>query len=342
MDIVAVVLAGGTGTRLYPASRPDRPKQFRSFGGDQTLLRQTIERTSFADATYVLTNADHVDAVRHQAPDVGVLVEPAAKDTGPALAYAAHELRDRADDTVLLCLPSDHHVGDGFERVARRAVRVARETEGLVTIGVEPSRPAPGFGYITPGRERALSDGTVYHRVEQFVEKPDRATAKTLRHESLWNAGMFAWTPDAFLAAARTPTLEPAVAHFDAGDPEAGFAAIEPVSVDYAVLERAESVYVVPAAFDWDDLGSWDALARVREADGDGNVCLGDGRTHDARKCIVAAGEEMIVDVIGTTDLIVAAYDDRVLVAPTSEAQQVRRIAAERTGSPVVSETDSE
>jgi len=200
--VVAVVLAGGTGTRLYPASRSFRPKQFASLGNvggadagdgsdDRSLLRRTVDRTGFADETYVLTGERYADRVREHAPDAGVLVEPEAKDTGPALVYAAHRVRELVGDCVLVCLPSDHVVRGEFAETMRQAAAVAAETGGLVTIGVEPDRPATGYGYVEPGAER---DG--YAAVRQFREKPDADTAADLVAAGCyWNAGMFAWTP---------------------------------------------------------------------------------------------------------------------------------------------------
>jgi mannose-1-phosphate guanylyltransferase len=322
--VVAVVMAGGTGTRLYPASRSARPKQFLSLAGDRSLLSRTVDRCGFADEVVVLTGERFADEVRDHAPDTTVLVEPEPKDTGPALVYAAHRLRERVGECVLLNLPSDHVVGEGFADIARRAAEVAIDAGGLVTIGVEPDRPATGYGYVEPGADRGG-----YRAVEQFHEKPDRETAERYVADGFrWNAGMFAWTPGAVLAAARSGPLEPLVDALAAGDAEGGFDAVEPVSVDYAVLEPAAAagdVFVVPADFAWDDLGAWDALRRVLPADEDGNVTVGDALTIDAADNVIASDDKH-VSVVGAEDLVVAAYDDRVLVVPAEDAQRVRAV----------------
>ena len=321
--IVAVVLAGGTGTRLYPASRRDRPKQFLALDGDRSLLAETVARAGFADEVAVLTRPSLADAVRDHAPEAAVLTEPEPKDTGPALVYAAHRLRDQIGECVLLNLPADHHVDGDFASTARTAARVAVETGGLVTVGVEPTRPAAGYGYIEPGDRR---DG--YATVASFHEKPDPETAREYVDAGYyWNAGLFAWTPNALLAAARNSPLEPLVDALDAGDPEAGFEAIDPVSVDYALMETAGNAYVVPAAFEWDDLGSWDALERVLESDADGNVVLGDALLDDAANCTVATDGH--VSLVGVSDLVVASFGDRTLVVPKDDLGRVREVVAE-------------
>ncbi|WP_137286708.1 mannose-1-phosphate guanylyltransferase [Halorussus salinisoli] len=325
--VVALVMAGGTGTRLYPASRSDRPKQFLSLGGDgdDSLLSQTVSRVGFADEIYVSTAADHADRVREEVPEAGVLVEPAAKDTGPALVYAAHRVREQVGECVLLAVPSDHLVAGGFESSAKTAARAAVETRGLVAFGVEPTRPATGYGYIEPG----VSEGE-WAEIGQFREKPDEATAEQFVEDGFyWNAGLFAWTPEALLREARDSPLAALVDALDEGDFERGFREVESVSIDYAVMERTDDAYVVPADFSWDDVGAWDAVERVVETDEDGNAILGDGLAIDAENNVVASDGDAHISAVGVEGLVVAAYDDRVLVVPKDDAQRVREIVSE-------------
>jgi mannose-1-phosphate guanylyltransferase len=329
-SIVAVVLAGGIGSRLYPASRRHRPKQLLSLGDvasgdDDTLLERTVSRVAFADEVVVVTRPDFADAVDEAVPGATVLVEPAGKDTGPALAYATHRIDERFDDPVVLALPSDHHVDGDFGTAARRGARVAVETDALVTFGVDPTRPETGYGYVEPGRDHGD-----YADVAAFHEKPDAETARAyVERGYYWNAGIFAWTPSAFRAAAAGTPLEPLLDALDAGAPDDGFAAVDPVSVDYAVFERADDVVTVPLGVEWDDIGSWDALQRLLPADENGTVVAGDAEvvSVDAADNVVA-GDDVHVSLVGVEGLAVVAYDDRILVVPTAEAQRVRDLVA--------------
>ena len=336
-SLVACILAGGVGTRLYPATRPDRPKQFLAFGGDGSLLSDTTDRVDFVDETYVLTREAFADDVSAHAPEAAVLCEPAPKDTGPALVYAAHRIREQVGECVVLVLPSDHRVTGPVEQTLRRGARVALETEGLITFGVEPTRPATGYGYVEPdgGDTDRQQAGDGYQPVYHFLEKPDEDTARGLIERGCyWNAGIFAWTPSALLREARRSPLSPLVEELEAGNPDEGFRAVEAVSVDRAIMEQTDLAYVVPAAFEWADLGSWDAIGRefdVGDEDGiatpsdeDGNVILGEGLTIDATGCVLAGDAH--VSVVGVDDLVVAAYDDRVLVIPREDAERVREV----------------
>ena len=325
--IVALVPAGGTGTRLYPASRSDSPKQFHAFGGDQSLLAETVARAGFADEIYVLTRPELADAAREHAPGAAVLTEPEPKDTGPALLYGTHRIREQVGECVIVCLPSDHHVAGDFAATMERAAAVTTETGDLVTVGVEPTRPETGYGYIKPGEER-VARGHDYYAVEKFTEKPDQGAAMRYRHHGYyWNAGMFAWTPDALFRKATGTDLGPLVDALDAGDPETGFAAVDSISIDYAVMEATDRAALVPATFEWDDLGAWDALGRVRNADTDGNVTLGDAITIDTSDTVIATDGH--VSAVNVEGLAIASYGDRTLVLPKSASQRVREVVSE-------------
>lgn len=347
-SLVAVVLAGGIGSRLYPASRSDRPKQFLALDGEQSLLTRTVERAAFADRILVVTRGDYVEQTREHVakaagngtreaddttatadetaefPPTEVVAEPAGRDTGPALLYGTDIARRRDRESVVLALPSDHHVEGDFAPVGQRAARAAVETDALVTVGITPTRPETGYGYIEPG-----ADYGWYREATAFHEKPDAETAETyVEAGHLWNAGIFAWTPEALFREARGSPLSSLAAALTADDPVTGFQRVEALSIDYAIMERAEDVAVVPADLEWDDLGAWDALARVHDADADGNVTLGESLAIDATDNVVV-GDGAHVSLVGVDGLAVVAWDDRVLVVPTEQAQRVRDVVEE-------------
>ncbi|TYL36859.1 mannose-1-phosphate guanyltransferase [Natronococcus pandeyae] len=330
--IVACVLAGGSGNRLYPASRPGRPKQFLTLGGDRSLLSRTLERVQFTDERYVLTTEEYVDTVHEHAPSAGVLVEPESMDTGPALVYAAWRLRDRFDaEPVLLAVPSDHRVEDeaAFAATCERAAELALETGGLVTLGVEPTRPEVGYGYVVPAA--AENDVGDVASVDRFTEKPDREDARRLVEVgAYWNAGIFAWTPTVLLRAARDSPLEALVSALEDGEPERGFEAVDAISVDDAIMETTDDAYVTPLSVGWDDLGTWDAIGRALDGDEDDTVVLeGDVLSIDSEGNVVTAPDRH-VSLVGIEDVIVAAVDDRLLVADRDRADRVRDVVARR------------
>lgn len=312
-------MAGGRGRRLYPASRSSRPKQFLAPAGGPALIRRTADRARFADEVYAITPPEYADAVADEVPEAGLLVEPAARNTGPALVYAAARIRDQVGDASIVCLPTDHHVAGDAIPTYERAAEVATESESIVTIGIEPDRPETGYGYIDPGPE--ILDGAA-RLVETFTEKPDAETAKRLlATDHLWNSGVFAWTPETLLSAARASPLAEFVAQVRAGDVEHAYATVESVSVDEAIVERTEDVVVVDAGFEWDDVGSWDALGRVFGTD-----LAASSYRIDSQGTIVASDGPHI-SVVEVEDLVVAAYDDHVLVVPREAAQRVREVA---------------
>lgn len=339
--IVACILAGGPGTRLYPASRQDRPKPLLSFDTDRPLLADTLERVGFADKTVILTREQFRADIAAAAGDTTVLTEPTGKDTGPALVYATWEIRARYDDAVVVTLPSDHRMTDPeeFSQAATSAAEAALD-ESLITLGVDPSRPATEYGYIRPASDTKAQSGTDPILVEKFVEKPDKPTARSLIDSgALWNAGVFAWTPETFFRHVEETSLAPMLERLREGDPAAAYDVIEAVSVDTAVMEQADDVLVVPFSAGWSDLGTWDAVGRLLESDTTVDNSTGDGSgnqssvgtqetellTLDASRNVVAAPGKH-VSLIGVEELVVAAYDDRILVAPRESSDQLRQL----------------
>jgi len=321
IPLVALILAGGTGTRLYPASRSHRPKQFLDLFGAGPLLEQTVDRCGFADEIVISTSPQYRSQILEDYPGLEVLTEPLAKDTGPALIHATRQVADRYGDCVVCCLPSDHRIGEGFEETVRRAGSVAEAERGLVTIGIEPTRPATEYGYIEPGPRR---DG--YHRIESFHEKPSEGRARTYIDDGyLWNAGIFVWRPEVLFREVRQSPLDRFLERLETEGTAAGFDAVDPISIDHGVMESAEERYVVPAEFSWDDVGSWSAVERHLPTDSAGNTVHGETVTIDAEGNTLVS-DEGTISVIGVSDLVVVKWEDHVLVVPEDRDQQVREV----------------
>lgn len=332
MSVWAAILAGGSGTRFWPLSTPLRPKQLLPLAGGRPLLAQAVQRLAglvAPERTLILTGAALVDPVVATVPEVprhNIVVEPRAASTGPALVWAAHTIAARDPGAELLSLHADWAVGDdgAFRAAARRALEVAVRHDLLVTVGVKPTRPETGYGYIVPGGSLGQA-----RRVARFVEKPSAARAAALRRRgALWNTGLFAWTAARFLAEARAHARElargwPALA---AGDAPGFFAAVTPVAVDVAVLERSKRLAMVTGKFPWDDIGSWDALRRVRPRDRHGNVVVGDVTLGpDVRDCVIWTEGDPLT-ILGVRDLIVVRAHGRMLVTPTGRAEQLKAL----------------
>ncbi len=338
MSAWAVVLAGGVGSRFWPLSTPSRPKQLLPLVGDRPLLTETLDRLSplvAAERTLVLTNAELTDAVREVAvglPAANVLAEPRPAGTAAALAWAASEIERReGPDAVMICVHADWAIGDaeGFRAALRQAISAAELHRGLVTVGIVPTRPEIGYGYIEPGE--GVGDGV--RRVARFIEKPDRARAAELCEAGcLWNSGIFVWRAGDFLDEVRALTPEVAPALAEAGDDASRFfAAVRPVSVDVGVLERSRRVLVIPGDFGWDDVGTWAALARVRSRDDAGNASSGTVHALAASDNVVHADGNAVV-LYGVEGLVVVAREGLTLVTTVERAAELKTLLDDLPG----------
>ncbi len=327
----AVILAGGSGLRFWPLSSPTRPKQLLPLAGARSTAEDTLDRLAGfipSARTLIVTGAGLAALLsdRLGIDPRNVLVEPRAASTGPALLWATWEIRRRDPAAAILSLHADWVVGDpaAFVSTAASALAAARAHDRLVTVGIVPSRPETGYGYIVPGQPLDRGARTVL----RFAEKPDASTALDLMAEgALWNSGLFAWTADRLLAEiqAHTPELARELPRLEADDVAGFFAAVPSTSIDVALLERSERVAVVPGHFDWDDVGTWEALARVRPRDRQGNIAVGQVVLHDASDCIVWSDAIPIV-VSGVHDVVVVEANGRVLVMDRSQAGELKRL----------------
>ena len=328
----AVVLAGGVGSRFWPLSTPSRPKQLLPLVNDRPLLVNTLERLADLvppDRTLILTNASLVDAIRRAAPSIpgeNIIAEPKPAGTAAALTWAARLIEQRSAEATMICVHADWAIADdeGFRAALASAERVAREEQALVTVGVVPTRPDPGFGYIEPGEE--TESGA--RKVARFVEKPDRKRAESMMHDGyLWNSGIFAWRVKDFLDEVRrlTPEVSTALENHGSGQLGDFFDAVQPVSVDVGVLERSDRVRVVPGDFGWDDVGTWGALRRVKPEDDSGNVTTGEVVSLEARGNVVHAEGGPVV-LYGVNDLVVVTRNGMTLVTTTDGSADLKRL----------------
>ncbi|HEX5633564.1 MAG TPA: sugar phosphate nucleotidyltransferase [Gemmatimonadales bacterium] len=326
-----VLLAGGSGTRFWPLSTPSRPKQLLPLAGPVSTAQAAVERLEGLippERLLVVTGRQLAGPLQESLglPPENILVEPKAASTAPALFWATMEAERRDPEASVLSMHADWWIGDpaGFRRTAAHALETGRRHDRLVTVGIVPSRPETGYGYIVRGRPL---DGDATE-VQRFQEKPDAATAlDLLASGALWNSGLFAWTASRLAAeiAEHTPELAPHAARLRAGDVPGFFEAVTPVSIDVGVLERSRRVAVVPGDFQWDDVGTWDALGRVRERDPLGNVVQGDVSALETRDCI-AWSESMPLVLFGVEDLIVVEANGRVLVTRRERATDLKRL----------------
>ena len=329
----AVVLAGGVGSRFWPVSTPERPKQLLPLATTEPMLADALARLAPIvpiERTLVLTNAALVDAIAALAPALpreNLIAEPKPAGTAAALAWAAHLIAQRsAREDVMISVHADWAIGDpdGFRRALLDAAETAETEHALVTVGVVPVRPDPGFGYIQPGEPASKHT----RHVARFVEKPDRARAEQmLRDGFLWNSGIFVWRAGDFLdeIAALTPEIAPHLAAHP-NDLAAFFGAVaKPIAVDVGVMERSARVLVLSGDFGWDDVGTWAALKRVRSCDERGNAISGLVHALESSDNVVHSDGNAVV-LYGVRDLVVVSRDGLTLVTTTERASDLKQL----------------
>jgi len=337
-----VIMAGGSGTRFWPLSRAARPKQLLPLGGgDESLLRSTLRRLEGlipTDHILVVTSetlAAQTRAALPELPAANILAEPVGRNTAPCVGWAASVVARTDPEAVLAVLPADHFIGDekGFRSVIEHAVEAARTGE-MVTVGIKPTRPETGYGYIELGEELSPS----VHRARRFVEKPDDVRARQFLAAGrfLWNSGMFFFRADVVLAAVERdlPGLSEMLKKYDAAAArgeeaalvEQTYASLPDISIDHGVMEKAARVSVIPGDFGWNDVGSWTSAWELAARDDAQNALFGDIVPVDSRGCYVRAPEGKVVAIVGLDDIVVVDTPDALLVMPRKRAQDVRAV----------------
>ncbi len=351
MALYAVIMAGGVGSRLWPRSRKHTPKQFLDVFNDASLIQNTFARLQPLvppERVYVVTNRRSVAQTREHLPAVpaeNILAEPAARNTGPAIAFAAATLRAKDPDAVMIVLSADHAIRNvaGFQEVLKASIEKAEDPGALITVGVEPTYPETGYGYLQYDASQGKADTPQAYVVRTCAEKPDLATAERFLDSGdfLWNSGIFVWRADSVLDQMQRylPEVYDAFAPVEdavrSGDEAAIEAAVEAafqqtpsISIDYGVMEPAapdENTWVVPGSFGWSDVGDWRAVYAVLDKDEAGNAVEGDVLLHNASRCYVRAHDRLVV-LVGVRDLAVVDAGDAVLVSSLDATQQVKNV----------------
>lgn len=347
----ALIMAGGSGERLWPLSRRSHPKQTLRLGYKRSLLQVTADRLRGivpVNRTGVVTTKNQAEIVRRQLPDISpkhFLVEPASRNTAAAVGLGTLAILKEDPQAVVLVVPADHVIEPAakFYSTVRKAAALAVEREGLVCLGIKPTYPATGFGYIEPMGKLVPPGG---YQVRRFIEKPPLAVAQRLikKPGMVWNGGIFCWRGWAIMGAIRQwlPGLYSGLAAIERGwgTPEgkerlgALYRRLPSISIDVGVMERSRNVWVVPTDFSWDDVGSWNSLAFLHGADADGNVVLGSHVGLDTGGSILVGSEGHLIATVGVKDLIVVETPDATLVCHKSQAQGVRKLVSQLSSSP--------
>ena len=332
------ILAGGVGSRLWPASRPERPKPLLSLPSDRPMIRETVDRALAVvrpDRLAILAGEPLTASLPPLLPELGgenYWCEPRARGTGPALAWAAHRIFRRDPEAVLVSLHADHAIAgqEAFARLVRAAVASSRREDILMTLALPPDRPETGFGYIEPGRalEPPSPDGALALRIEKFMEKPDLARAREyVSLGYLWNTGIFVLPVARFLEEIRVhaPEIADFLPLLDHEDERGFFDATATISVDEAVFERSRRVGAVCAHFGWDDMGSWESLTRALPADAGGNSSVGRAYPIETRDSVIWAEDGPVV-LYGVEGLVVARSGGITLVTTRERAREMKAL----------------
>lgn len=338
-----VILAGGTGTRLWPRSRERLPKHLLTLHGERSLLQTTFDRVSrMTDNVYVVTEKSQVESIKPQLPTLGLdryIIEPARRGTASALGLAAIAIQERDPQATMLSVHADHYLGDdedAYLKTLETEAHWAEARRALVTVGLKPPYASTAFGYIRVGDRVDGDQAAPVFRVDRFVEKPDLQTAERYIASGsyLWNLGLFGWPVDVLMneMAASVPELadglhqvmraRAAGKHLEA---DRAYRALPNEAIDYAVMERTRNLLVVGAAFEWHDIGSWADLHDILHQDGSGNFVEGDSVLIDSKNCMIHSPHKLVA-AVGLEDMVVIETDDAILICPKARSQDVKLI----------------
>lgn len=346
MNFVSFVMAGGTGTRFWPASRKDSPKQLLSIGEHPVMIKDTTNRLlefQTPDQIFVVTASEHAGAMKEildEIPPENIIVEPEGRDTAPCAGLSGIITEQRFNrDTVVGLFPADHRIEETsqFQDAVETAVEGASGTEKIITFGIQPDRPATGYGYILP--EDSSSNGNDLLEVEQFTEKPNKNTAIDFieDHSALWNSGMFVWSANTILSEIEkslpdlhaglnsikdhwdsTGSLDDALSKY--------YSQLPSTSVDYGVIEEAKETWTLPVDFSWNDLGTWESVETLLDRDPQNNAISGNPILHDVDDSVLVNMEGPTIGAVGLDDMVVVSTEDALLVCPKNLSEDVKKL----------------
>ena len=343
--LTALIMAGGKGTRFWPLSTEEKPKQFLNLIGEETMIQMTVDRIKPIipiERIFVCTGAMYVNLVKEQLPELperNIIVEPEGRNTAPCIALSAFVIKKYYEDATMVVLPSDHLIKDEeeFRNIVTNANKFIKDNDNaIITLGMKPSRPEVGYGYIKYGNDEEEVNGYKVIKVDKFVEKPNKETAEEYLADGsyLWNGGMFIWSANNILEQIKkySPNTYEALKDIEEIEEKwlkylikAQYCETEAISIDYAVMEKSEDIYVIPSDFGWDDVGSWEALDRYREKDCFGNIYVGKTKAVDGRNNLIISSTQSVV-VEGLSDIYVIENDGKILVGCKSNVANVKEL----------------
>jgi mannose-1-phosphate guanylyltransferase len=344
--ITALIMAGGEGTRFWPLSRKDNPKQFLKLNDDQkTMLQETVERIKELvpiEQIFIATNEAYREAIKKQLdgiPSENIIVEPMKRNTAACIGLSSVVIEDKYPGSTMIVLPADHLIKNEkkFVNILSKAVMTAATGKNLVTLGIKPTHPETGYGYIHYVDHLHTIDGDQVFKVQNFTEKPDLDIAKEFLNDGnyLWNSGMFIWRLDSILYNIEKylPEMYKSLVNIKNAlgtDLEHKvikneFKHMESVSIDYGIMEKTDDIFVIPSSFGWDDLGSWPALERIKKIDDNGNVVVGKHYGIDTTNSIIHSPNK-VVTTIGLDDVVIVDTEDAILICDKNRAQEVKEI----------------
>ncbi|HFD2043207.1 TPA: mannose-1-phosphate guanylyltransferase [Clostridium perfringens] len=343
--LCALIMAGGKGTRFWPLSTEKKPKQFLNLIGDKTMIQMTVDRIRPIipiERIFVCTGDSYVDLVKSQLPDIpekNIIVEPEGRNTAPCIALSAMIIKKYYNDATMVVLPSDHLIKDedSFRNILLDGEKYLKENDkAILTLGMTPNRPETGYGYIKFSKDKTYINNNEVIKVDKFVEKPnlEKALEYLADGSYLWNGGMFIWTVNNILDQIKEfipktynvlKNIEQINVNELQGYINENYGKTDSISVDYAILEKSNEIYVIPSDFGWDDVGSWEALDRYREKDDNGNIFIGNINSIDSNNNLIISKNHNVI-IHGLNDIYIIENDGNIIVGKKEEVSQIKSL----------------